>query len=384
MEEFRRIVVDIKKKEKDLYHIILGKSIIGKAGAYIKETFPSKKDIKTIIITDQNVAEKHLADLTVSLDSSDIKHYEIILSPGEHNKSLKSLEVLMDRIFECSPDRNFILIALGGGVIGDLTGFAASILLRGVNFVQIPTTLLSQVDSAVGGKTGVNHQSGKNLIGSFHQPDLVISDIKFLQTLALRDFLSGYAEVLKTALIRDKEFFEYLLSNEEGILNREERVLEHIVFKSCSIKSDVVLSDEKEKNLNHRVKNSRAVLNLGHTFGHAFEAETGYSSELLHGEAVGLGLVLAYKFSAKSGLCSDEHAERIRAHLERMGLPYSMYQIRKKWDTGSLISSMYNDKKSHGGKLTFILAEDIGSVFVSNEVNEKDVSDILNSEEDSC
>lgn len=374
MPEFEKIVVDIPNKQSHSYDIILGRNVIEDAGEYIKDTFPLLKSLKTIIITDQNIAKHHLKSLTSSLDISNISHNEIILESGEFNKSFKTLEPLLEDIFKYNPDRNVVLIAFGGGVVGDLVGFAASILLRGVKFVQIPTTMLSQVDSSVGGKTGINNKFGKNLIGSFWQPSLVISDIKLLETLPKRDYLSGYAEVLKYSLINDKKFFNYLISNEEGIIGRDNDILKYIVSKACAIKSEIVMLDEKEAG-------ARALLNLGHTFGHAFEAETEYnSSELLHGEAVAIGIVLAFVLSAKLDLGCSTHVEKIKKHLKKVGLPCSAFEFRENWNIQALLSHMRKDKKAYDNKLTFILARDIGKAFISREVLEKDLLDVLHAE----
>jgi 3-dehydroquinate synthase len=259
------------------------------------------------------------------------------------------------------PDRSTTLVALGGGVVGDITGFAASVLLRGVNFIQIPTTLLAQVDSSVGGKTGINSAHGKNLIGSFHQPQLVIADISLIASLPEREKMAGYAEMMKYGLINDTNFFSWLEQNANAMMKGDANLLTQGVIASCKAKSAIVSADEKEQG-------QRALLNFGHTFGHALEAETGFSNTLLHGEAVAIGMMLAFRLSVKMGLCSVPDYDRVRAHYQAMNLPDSPLCIQPKWDVDALVEHMEHDKKNRGGHLTLILTHGIGKAFIANHM----------------
>lgn len=348
------------------YDIVVGDSLLENAAGYIEKIISRR----VFIITDSNVAKIHLPILQDSLMTAGIETHAIILPAGEQTKSLVELEGLINKIFEHKPERKDTLIALGGGVIGDITGFAASILLRGVDFIQIPTTLLAQVDSSVGGKTGINNSFGKNLIGSFYQPKLVLADMDLLKTLPQREFLAGYAEVVKYGLINDERFFDWLDTNSTVILKKESNILRHAVLTSCRAKAEIVAEDEREGG-------ARALLNLGHTFGHALEKEMGYTNKLLHGEAVAVGMVMAFAFSAQLGLCSPSDAERVKEHLQVMGLPVSPYDIRPDWDVDKLIEYMEQDKKVSDGKMVFILARGIGKSFVAKDIEAKDVEVFL-------
>ena len=377
------------------YDIVVGERLLHKAGDYI---LPYVTGNKVIIISDETVARFYLHRLTGALEDKQIRCRSIIVKPGEGTKSLESFSNLMETLLEQKPDRQTTLIALGGGVIGDLTGFAASVLLRGVNFIQIPTTLLSQVDSSVGGKTGINSRFGKNLIGSFHQPILVLTDVATLSTLPKRELLAGYAEMVKYGFINDLEFFEWLEKNaaamldphpnplptrergqaergtspspSQGVGRGEGNLLTQAILKSCSAKAAIVAADEKENNI-------RALLNFGHTFAHAFEAETGYGDALLHGEAVAIGMVLAFKTSVMMGICPPADLDRVFAHYQATGLIASPLQIRKDWNIDKLMDHFTRDKKVKDGKLTFILAGGIGKAFVTQEVNAVLIRDVL-------
>lgn len=342
------------------YDIVVGERLIAKAGDYIKKLIPGNR---VIIITDESVAKFYLHRLTGSLEETGITHRSILIKPGESSKSLENFGSVMEQLLEQKPDRKTTLIALGGGVVGDLTGFAASVLLRGVPFIQIPTTLLAQVDSSVGGKTGINSAYGKNLIGAFHQPLLVLSDVSTLETLPKRELMAGYAEVLKYALINDPAFFDWLD-------NHGTNDLTHAILKSCEAKAAVVEADEKEQSV-------RALLNLGHTFGHALEAETGYGDTLLHGEAVAIGMVIAFEASVAMGLCPAADLEKIKAHYTKVGLPVSPKDIRPNWNIDALMDHFTRDKKAKGGKLTFILARGIGKSFIADDVNPAAIRQIL-------
>ncbi len=367
MSRNKILTVDLADRS---YDIIIGAGLIQNAGEYIKSLLPLKK---IIIITDENVASIHLKNLEKSLPGIDYK--TIILKPGEQTKSFASLENLLDQIFEYKPERKITLIALGGGVIGDLTGFAASILLRGVNFIQIPTTILAQVDSSVGGKTGINNKFGKNLVGSFYQPKLVLADIDAIKTLPMREFLAGYAEIVKYALINDAAFFDWLEENLPAIKDKNPEQIAYMIEKSCTAKSEIVAQDERESGV-------RALLNLGHSFGHALEKIMGYSGELLHGEAVAIGMVMAFKLSVTMGFCAEIEITKIESHLKNAGLPTSPLDIKKSWNAAEILDIMKQDKKVSDGKMTLILARKIGDSFIEKNVDSEIVSasikDILN------
>lgn len=340
------------------YNIIVGERLLSKAGHYILSVI---KGNNVIIVSDSNVARFYLHRLSNALEEAKINFRCLIVPAGEATKSLSSFAELIENLLEQKPDRKTVLIALGGGVIGDLTGFAASALLRGVDFIQIPTTLLSQVDSSVGGKTGINSKFGKNLIGSFHQPILVLSDVATLTTLPKRELLSGYAEVVKYGFINDPDFFSWLEKNGKAIIAGDSPLQTQAILKSCAAKASIVAADEKEQNV-------RALLNFGHTFAHAFEAETGYGDALLHGEAVGIGMILAFAASVKMGICPKDDLERATNHLKEVGLATSPLSIRKEWNIDALMDHFTRDKKAKDGKLTFVLSRGIGKAFVQDGV----------------
>jgi 3-dehydroquinate synthase len=294
---------------------------------------------------------------------------------GESSKDFAHLENVIEAMLAAKCERNTMIVALGGGVVGDLAGFAASVLLRGVDFIQVPTTLLSQVDSSVGGKTGINTKTGKNLVGAFHQPKLVLADTDVLGTLPRRELLAGYAEVAKYGLLGDADFWAWLEKNGSATLaggDNAHAFLRHAIVTSCEAKARIVAADEKESG-------ERALLNLGHTFGHAFEAEMGYGGELLHGEAVGIGMVMAFEMSAHLGLAPAADAERIRKHFKDVGLAYAP---PKKGPRGAITAAMLmehmtHDKKMKDGKLTFVLARGIGKAFLTNDVPAAKLEDVL-------
>ena len=293
------------------------------------------------------------------------------MPPGEATKSYKHLAELCDRLLAAGIERRDRIIAFGGGVIGDLAGFAAAILRRGVDFIQIPTTLLSQVDSSVGGKTGINSPHGKNLIGAFHQPLAVITDITLLDTLPRRELAAGYAEVAKYGLLGDAGFFEWLEGSAPAILRGDSQARIHAIRRSCEAKAAIVAEDETETGV-------RALLNLGHTFGHALESATGYSQRLLHGEGVSIGMVQAFRFSERQKLCAPGTADRVAKHLKGVGLPVHASEIPGELPPpATLLDIMRQDKKAQGGKLTFILARGIGEAFIARDVADADVLDFL-------
>lgn len=342
------------------YDIVVGEDLIAGAGGRIR---PLLRRPKTIVVTDGNVAPRYLTPLQASLGAAGIEHAAIVLPPGERSKDFAHLESLTTRVLDLGVERDAALIALGGGVIGDLTGFAAAITLRGMPFVQIPTTLLAQVDSSVGGKTGINTPQGKNLIGAFHQPILVLADTGVLDTLPVRELMAGYAEVVKYGLLGDADFFRWLETNGAAMLAGDRALRRHAVLESCRAKAAIVAEDEKEHG-------RRALLNLGHTFGHALEAEAGYGDALLHGEGVAIGMVMAFDLSVRMGLCPAEDAARIRRHFAAVGLPAGIAANLKGegWTADRLLHHMGKDKKVSGGRMTFILVRGIGKAFITRDV----------------
>lgn len=352
------------------YDISIGQNLIANAGSFIA---PLLNRPFAVVVTDENVAKAHLETLRNSLVSSGIETKSIVLPAGESTKSYKYLAELCDGLLAAGVERRDVVIALGGGVIGDLTGFAASILRRGVNFIQIPTSLLAQVDSSVGGKTGINSPLGKNLIGAFHQPIAVLADLDVLNTLPQRQRAAGYAEVAKYGLLGDVKFFDWLDENVETIVSggNDASAMAHAVQTSCAMKAGIVAEDETETGV-------RALLNLGHTFGHALEAATGYSDRLLHGEGVSIGMVQAFKFSEQLGHCVKGTNEHVIKHLKRAGLPTHISEIPGTLPPKEkLVELMRQDKKAVGGKLTFILAKSIGETFIAKGVAESDVLSFL-------
>lgn len=342
------------------YDIHVGTEIITRAGRLLNCIL---RRPKTVTVTDQNVADLHLDRLEQGLADHNIENQSIVLSAGEKIKSFEQLEKLLEQLLDLDVERGDTLLALGGGVIGDLVGFAASVLRRGIAFAQIPTTLLAQVDSSVGGKTGINTPHGKNLIGTFYQPKIVLSDLETLKTLPQRDFLSGYAEVLKYALIGDSAFFDWLDRNAQDLLALKEDALLSAVKTSCSAKAAIIMADERETG-------RRALLNLGHTFGHALEAATGYSETLTHGEAVAIGLHLAFSLSFDLGLCDEHSVTKVKDHLSKVGLPWELNSIAGfNASADELINHMHQDKKVIDGKLTFILVRGIGKAFISQNID---------------
>jgi 3-dehydroquinate synthase len=345
------------------YRIEAGRGLIARAGALFT---PVLRQRRVFIVTDSNVAPLYLGALTASLAKAGITSHHHIVPAGEASKDFTHLEALLDTMLAAKCERSTMIVALGGGVVGDLAGFAASVLLRGVDFIQVPTTLLAQVDSAVGGKTGINTRAGKNLVGAFHQPRLVLADTDTLATLPRRELLAGYAEVAKYGLLGDAPFWDWLERNGALALRGDTAshgAIKHCIVTSCEAKAAIVAADEREGG-------QRALLNLGHTFGHALEAEIGYGEDLLHGEAVAIGMVLAFDLSARLGHCPAEDAARVRKHLASVGLPVSP---PKRGPHGpitpqALIRHMAQDKKMKDGAVEFVLVRGIGRAFLSREV----------------
>jgi shikimate kinase/3-dehydroquinate synthase len=348
------------------YEIIIGAGLLPRAGAYLVPVLPQKR---CVIVTDEQVAQLHLRTLTQSLDEIGISHSEILLPPGEASKSIERWAALVETLLDRKVDRHTTIVALGGGVIGDLAGFASACTLRGLPFVQIPTTLLAQVDSSVGGKTGINSRHGKNLIGAFHQPLLVLADTATLATLPEAERRAGYAEIVKAGLIGDAALYEWCERNGNALLQGDAALQGYAIEQAVRLKAVVVGDDEREEKPN----NGRALLNLGHTFGHALEVETGFGTGLLHGEAVAIGLVLAARLSALLGACSPDLPDRIAAHLKQTGLPTGIPGLPPE----RLLAHMRQDKKMRDGKLTFVLLHDIGQAFTSRDVPEALVRQVL-------
>ena len=347
------------------YDIAIGPGLIDRVGPLSAGLLAAPR---VTIVSDETVAPLYGERVAASFRNAGIDATLVTVPAGESSKEFTSFGRLMNELLDRRPDRKSTLVALGGGVVGDLTGFAASVLLRGVDFIQVPTTLLAQVDSSVGGKTGINTRHGKNLVGTFYQPRLVLADTSVLDTLPRRELLAGYAEVAKYGLIDDPAFFAWCEKNGDAVLAGDAAARTYAIEQSCLSKARIVAADERE------TTDLRALLNLGHTFGHALEAETGFGSDLLHGEAVGAGMAMAFDLSARLGICPVADAARVRAHLAAVGLPVRLRSIggdnRRVWDAARLIGHMRGDKKAEGGKLAFVLARGIGGAFVSREVDE--------------
>ena len=353
------------------YDILVGPGLVATAGAAIASRLPG---IRCAIVTDETVAAHHLSALQASLGAAGIGSEAIVLPSGERTKNFDQLGTLVDRLIELKLERGDAVFALGGGVIGDLAGFAAGITRRGMRFVQVPTSLLAQVDSSVGGKTGINSPRGKNLIGVFHQPDLVLADTDVLDTLSPREFAAGYAETVKYGLIDRPDFFEWLEVHRAALFTGgPERV--QAVAECCRAKAAVVAGDEREDG-------DRALLNLGHTFGHALESAARYDpARLVHGEGVSIGMALAHRFSVKLGLCSGQDATRVARHLSAAGLPTRIADIPEAAFTADeLMNKIAQDKKVSRGSLTFILTRGIGRAFIAKDVEPQAVRDFLNEE----
>ncbi len=349
------------------YDIVIGDGLIADAATYLRPVVSGKR---VAVICDETVAALHLSDLRRALTADAIEPHEIIVPPGEPTKDFATLERLIDDLLDARIERGDTVIAFGGGVVGDLAGFAAAILRRGVAVVQMPTTLLAQVDSAVGGKTGINTRHGKNLVGAFHQPRLVLADIGVLDTLPGRELLAGYAEVAKYGLIGDAEFFAWLEDHGPAVCAGDNDARRHAVVASCRAKARIVADDERELG-------NRALLNLGHTFAHAIEVETGYGDRLLHGEAVAIGLALAFELSARLGKCPAGDAERVRRHLASIGLATDPPAAIGTEGVGRLLDHMAQDKKVRDGRIAFVLARGIGEAYIDRDVDPAAVAALL-------
>lgn len=365
----QRIKVDLGDQG---YEVLIESGVLVRAGQVLK---PYARDGRLLVVTDSNVAEHIAPDLIEALAASEIAAELFTLPAGEGSKSWVQLEALTDWMLARHVERSDHIIALGGGVVGDITGFAAHVIKRGCNFVQVPTTLLAQVDSSVGGKTAINSGAGKNLVGAFHQPSLVLIDPEVLVTLPRRELGAGFAEVVKYGMIDDPDFFDWCDYNCESFFEGDAAAREYAIAHSVEAKARIVAEDEYE------LTGTRALLNLGHTFGHALEAETGYSDKLLHGEAVAAGMALAFRYSVRRGHCPDVDAERAASVLHKAGLPTTLTEAGVSASGAALVEHMLHDKKKAGGTLPFLLANGIGKTFLAKDVDLADVAAFLDAEQ---
>ncbi len=355
------------------YDIVIGPNLIADAGTLLGDALRAPR---IVLITDRNVAPLYLDAVESSLNRAGIDANSFVLPPGEHTKDLDHFGALLDEILGARANRATTVVALGGGVIGDLAGFAAAVALRGLDFIQIPTTLLAQVDSSVGGKTGINARFGKNLIGAFHQPRLVVADTKVLDSLPRRELLAGYAEVVKYGLIDDPDFFAWLEANGAALLGGDDNAAtlaarRHAIATCCRAKARVVAEDERETG-------RRALLNLGHTFGHALEAEVGFGDALLHGEAVAIGTLMAFDLSVRLGLCPADDLARVRNHFEAVGLPTAPPRLQgRSWQADDLLGHMAHDKKVRDGRPVLVLVRGIGQAFLHDQATNDQILSVL-------
>ena len=350
------------------YDIVIGRGLLGSLGRRLQALKPGAK---AAIVTDANVEKLLLAATQSGLAAADVPATHISVPPGEGSKSFAMFERVCEALIAAKLERGDVVVALGGGVVGDLAGFCAAAVRRGLDYVQVPTTLLAQVDSSVGGKTAINSRHGKNLVGAFHQPVLVVADTALLDSLPPREFRAGYAEVAKYGLLGDAGFFAWLEANADDVFAGAGAAREHAIATSCRMKAEIVARDERETG-------DRALLNLGHTFGHAFEAAAGFSGRLLHGEAVALGMALAFDFSARLGLLPQAEAERVKRHLGKAGLPTHIRDVPGGVPgVDALMDLMAQDKKVKRGRLTFILARAVGAAFVAPDVDAAQVRAFL-------
>ncbi len=350
------------------YEVVVGQGLVADIVTHVR---PFLSNGRVFVVTDAHIEPLHLKPVLQQFDTAGITAGYLVLPAGEGTKSWDGLKQVTDAFVAAGLDRKDVVIALGGGVIGDLTGFACAVYMRGIDFIQIPTTVLAQVDSSVGGKTAIDHPQGKNLIGAFHQPRLVLCDLDVLKTLPAREIRCGYAEIIKYGLLGDAEFFDWLEANDSRVLALEPEAIQHAVAKSVQMKADIVAQDEREGGV-------RALLNLGHTFGHALEAEVGFGDTLLHGEAVAVGMAQAFRYSAREGLCDTGQAERAIAAIQHAGLPARMSDVRNApFSPERLLVHMGHDKKAEGGNLTFVLVKGIGQAYAAKKVARDSIRDFL-------
>ena len=357
------------KTGTDEYKILIGDNILLSSGSLIKKKLINPR---VFIITNKFINKLYGKKLENSLKKNKISFNKIIINDGEKYKNIKTINLITSKLLKYKVDRNDTLIAFGGGVIGDIVGFTASITLRGINFIQIPTTLLSQVDSAVGGKTGVNTKEGKNLIGTFYQPKLVISDVSLLKSLPKREILSGYAEIIKYGLIMDKRFLNWLLDNESKLMTFNKKYLIEAVFHSCKNKAIIVRKDEKEKNI-------RAILNLGHTFGHAIEAINNYQKSLTHGEAVSIGILMALDMSSLQGNSLNKNINKIKDHFQKLKMKTKIpNNIKRKTSLKKFKETMNSDKKVKNNHINLILLRNLGKAYLANRYSTRKLDSVIN------
>ena len=366
----RRLAVALSSAR---YEVVVGDGLLQRAGALLAPVMPQKR---AVVVTDETVAALHLPALLDGLAATGVAAQTVVVAPGEASKSAAGFMHVAEALLDAGVERQTTVIALGGGVVGDLAGFAAAVTLRGLPFVQVPTTLLSQVDSSVGGKTGINTRHGKNLLGAFHQPRAVLADTGVLGTLPPRELLAGYAEVAKAGLIGDAAFFAWCEAHAPALLAGDAELRAEAVLRACAFKAAVVGDDEREE----RPNDGRALLNLGHTFAHAFESEVGYGGGLLHGEAVAVGLGLAFRLSERLNHCPPGVAARVAAHLEAVGLPSGPAMLNRRFAAARLLAAMRRDKKTRDGRLRFVLARGVGEAFTSGDVPEDAVTGLLRDE----
>ncbi len=364
MSQHQKVAVALADRS---YEIIVGSGVLTNVAEYILPVLAGKR---AIIISDSNVEPLYGEMLGKQLHARGIGVAGLMVQAGEGSKSFANFEMVMEALLQQKVDRKTTIIALGGGVVGDLAGFAASVLLRGVPFIQIPTSLLAQVDSSVGGKTAINSSSGKNLIGSFYQPRLVLADSDVLGTLPVREMRAGYAEIIKYGLIMDAEFYRWCLANGAKLLSGDKAAIHHAVVKSCEMKARIVAEDEREAD-------RRALLNFGHTFGHALEAETGFGERLIHGEAVAIGMVMACRLSARMGLIDDAVEHELAAHFAALGMLASPLEVAQAWDAGKIAGHFVEDKKAEDGALTFVVLDAIGDARVAKNVDAALARDVV-------
>ncbi len=364
--ETKIVTIDLDTRGYDIY---IGSGLLYRLADFVPVELAGRS---VFVVTDENVKSYAQAAKDIMAEAGAQRVEMMVLPPGEKTKSFKQLERICGWLLDHGVHRNSIVMAVGGGVIGDLSGFAASTIMRGVSYVQVPTTLLAQVDSSVGGKTGINMAQGKNLVGAFYQPISVIADIETLKTIPKRELLAGYAEVVKYGLINDLGFFQWLEDNGKDVCALDPEAVSHAIEKSTKAKAEIVESDEKESD-------RRALLNLGHTFGHALETAAKYDGRLLHGEGVAIGTILAFDLSLRLGHCTQEDMERVEAHFSAVGLPtrVSFIEPALKTDVDSLMEIMKKDKKATGGQMTFVLPAAIGETFITKDVPEGIVRDVL-------
>ncbi|HET6182323.1 MAG TPA: 3-dehydroquinate synthase [Acetobacteraceae bacterium] len=366
----RRLTVQLAASQ---YDVVIGHGLLQRAGALLAPVLPQKR---AMVVSDAAVARLHLPALLAGLHEAGFETQPIVVGAGEGSKNIETFARIVDDMLAARVERRTAVIALGGGVVGDLAGFAAAATMRGLPFVQAPTTLLAQVDSSVGGKTGINTRWGKNLLGAFHQPRAVLADTATLATLPIRELRAGYAEIVKAGLIGDPDLYEWCEEFGADLLRGDAEAQAEAVLRACAFKAAVVGDDEREEKPN----DGRALLNLGHTFGHALEAEYGYTGGLLHGEGVAVGLGLAFRLSARLGFCMEAEANRVIGHVASMGLPAELAMLNRRFSAARLIGHMRRDKKVRDGALTFVLVRGIGRAFTARDVTEAVVTDLLRSE----